>query len=68
MMDPRETLLMATRAGRPEHSAEAEPVLVRQQGDETLLILDDGERLVFDTVELMNAMGHGVVRALRAAA
>lgn len=49
-------LIMATRAGRPEHTPEAEPVLVAQTSSEVILVLDDGEELRFDQAELRQAM------------
>jgi hypothetical protein len=50
------TLLMATRRGRPEHSGDAEPVMVDRHGDTVILTLDDGEQLVFDALELSSAV------------
>lgn len=50
------TLLMALRAGRPEHSPEAEPVLAYVQGATVRLELDDGEILEFDAAELRAAI------------
>jgi hypothetical protein len=50
-------LVMALRAGRPEHTPELEPVLIAHEGTEVFLILDDGERLVFDVAELRSALG-----------
>ena len=49
-------LLMATRRGLPEHSGEAEPVMVDRHGDSIILTLDDGEQLVFDALELSSAV------------
>jgi hypothetical protein len=49
-------LLMATRAGHPEHTPEAEPVLVAQTSAEVILVLDDGEELRFDQAELRRAL------------
>jgi hypothetical protein len=54
MSDP--TLLMANRAGLPEHEPEAEPVLIQRDGDQVVLILDDGETLAFDATELRSAV------------
>lgn len=51
------TFLMATRAGRPEHSAEAEPVVVDSDGRVVVLQLDDGERIELDHSELAAALG-----------
>ena len=49
-------LLMATRRGLPEHSGEAEPVMVDRYGESIILTLDDGEQLVFDALELSSAV------------
>lgn len=50
------TLLMATRRGLPEHSGDAEPVMIDRHGDSIILTLDDGEQLVFDALELSSAV------------
>ena len=50
------TLLMAVRRGLPEHSGDAEPVMVDRHGSSIILTLDDGEQLVFDAVELSSAI------------
>ena len=50
------TLLMAVRRGLPEHSGDAEPVMVDRHGDSIILTLDDGEQLVFDALELSSAV------------
>lgn len=50
------TLLMATRRGLPEHSGDAEPVMVDRHGSSIILTLDDGEQLVFDALELSSAI------------
>ena len=50
------TLLMATRRGLPEHSGEAEPVMVDRYGSSVILTLDDGEQIVFDALELAAAV------------
>jgi len=55
MTDP--TLICALRAGRPEHSPESEPVLIETVGEAVVFVLDDGERLEFDRVELRSALG-----------
>lgn len=60
------TLLMALRAGRPEHTPEAEPVLVSVRGESVVLELDDGERIEVDHAELIASIGER--RALREAA
>lgn len=54
-MDP--TMLMALRAGRPEHTAEAEPVIVACHDERVALELDDGETLDLDRIELLAALG-----------
>ena len=50
------SLLMATRRGLPEHSGDAEPVMVDRHGDRVILTLDDGEQIVFDALELSSAV------------
>lgn len=50
-----ETHLMATRAGRAEHTPEAEPVIVETTGDVIRLVLDDGDVIEFDRGELLAA-------------
>jgi len=47
---------MAERAGRAEHTPEAEPVVLVTSGDAVTLTLDDGEQLVFDRTELARAV------------
>jgi hypothetical protein len=42
---------MATRQGRPEHTPEAEPVLIAWTEHQLILVLDDGEELRFDRTE-----------------
>ena len=54
MTDP--VLLMAHRAGRPEHHPEAEPVLIDQAEGTVRLLLDDGETIEFDAIELRRAV------------
>ena len=61
-----QTHVMALRAGRPEHTPEAEPLLVTVEGDEVLLELDDGDQLTCDRSELLVALGVPTER-LRAA-
>ena len=51
------TLICALRAGRPEHTPESEPVLIETVGAAVVFALDDGERLEFDRVELLSALG-----------
>lgn len=50
-------LITALRAGRPEHTPEAEPVLIDVGESTATLTLDDGEALVFDLAELRSALG-----------
>ena len=50
------TLLMALISGRPEHSPEAEPVLVERRGGSVVLTLDDASEVAFDLVELQQAI------------
>jgi hypothetical protein len=52
-----ESLITALRAGRPEHTPEAEMVLVTVDGATVTLTLDDGETLAFDAAELAAAQG-----------
>jgi hypothetical protein len=49
-------LLMATRRGLPEHTGEAEPVLVYRDQGNVVLVLDDGEQLELDALELAAAI------------
>lgn len=51
-----ETHLMATRAGRAEHTPEAEPVIVETTDGVVRLVLDDGEAIDFDRQELLAAL------------
>lgn len=53
-MEP--TPIWALRAGRPEHTPEAELVLVDTAGDTATLTLDDGERISFNVTELRAAL------------
>lgn len=48
--------ITALRAGRPEHTPEAEGVLVASDGSACTLTLDDGETLTFDVAELLSAV------------
>lgn len=52
-----ERVLSALRAGRPEHTPEAEPVLVEVRDGTATLTLDDGETVAFDARELRAALG-----------
>jgi 2-C-methyl-D-erythritol 4-phosphate cytidylyltransferase len=49
-----ETFLTALRAARADHlkDAEAEGVIVRTEGDDTIVTLDDGQVVAFDRAEL----------------
>ena len=53
----REEFIVALRRGRPEHSGDSEGVLVHVEGQTIMLVLDDGEQLVFDAGELRSAVG-----------
>ena len=44
------------RASRPEHTPEAEQVVVCLDGQLATLVLDDGEELRFDRTELLKAL------------
>ncbi len=46
-------LLMVTRAGRPEHTPEAEPALIDTDGSALVLTLDDGETISLSTEEVV---------------
>jgi len=51
-----QTPLMVTRAGRAEHTPEAEPVIVDTDTPNVIVLrLDDGETIVFDRRELVAA-------------
>lgn len=51
-----ETLVMALRAGRAEHTPESEPVTIEGDGQVVRLELDDGETIEFDREELLAAL------------
>lgn len=55
-VEDESTLLMGLRRGLPEHSGEAEPVLVTRARGDVILTLDDGEQIVFDALELAAAV------------
>lgn len=55
-MEPRTTPLIATRADRPEHTPEAEPVVVETTDDVVRLVLDDDTIIDFDRAELSAAI------------
>ncbi len=51
------SLLMALRAGRPEHTPEAEPVVVDTDAEGAVVLeLDTGETVEFDRAELLAAL------------
>lgn len=51
-------MITALRAGRPEHTPEAEPVLISVAGEAVTLTLDDGCTLTFDRMELRRATAY----------
>ncbi len=52
-----QTYLMATRAGRPEHTPEAEPVIVDTDTPNVVVLrLDDGDEITLDSSELRAAI------------
>ena len=51
------TLIVGLRAGRPEHTTEAEGVIVDVVGRDVILRLDDGETLTLEHSELLGALG-----------
>jgi hypothetical protein len=51
-----EQFLTALRAGRPQHTPEAEGVIVLTQGTNVILVMDDDERITFDREELIHAL------------
>ena len=51
-----ESLIMGLRRGLPEHSGDAEGILVSLAGAKVILTLEDGEMLELDRVELMAAL------------
>ncbi len=55
-MDTRTTPLIATRADCPEHTPEAEPVVVEAVGDVVRFVLDDNIIIDFDRAELSAAI------------
>lgn len=51
------TLMIATRAGLPEQTPEAEPVLVDTDTPGVVsIVLDDGEEITLDRTELRAAL------------
>lgn len=48
--------LTILRAGRPEHTPEAEGVLIVREGASVRVELDDGDVLTFDRAELLHAL------------
>lgn len=51
-----DSLIMGLRRGLPEHSGDAEGILVSIAGAKVILTLEDGEMLELDRVELMAAL------------
>ncbi len=51
-----DSLIMGIRRGLPEHSGDAEGILVSLAGAKVILTLEDGEMLELDRVELMAAL------------
>jgi hypothetical protein len=52
-----QAMVMATRAGRPEHTPEAEPVVIDTDDPKVVkLTLDDGETIEMDRTELEAAI------------
>lgn len=51
-----DSLIMGLRRGLPEHSGDAEGILVSIAGPKVILTLEDGEMLELDRVELMAAL------------
>jgi len=51
-----DSLIMGLRRGLPEHSGDAEGILVSLAGAKVILTLEDGEMLELDRVELMAAL------------
>lgn len=52
----RTSLVIVNRSGRPEHTPEAESLLVETEGERVVLRLDDGEELECDRGELLAAL------------
>ena len=61
-----DSLIMGLRRGLPEHSGDAEGILVSLAGAKVILTLEDGEMLELDRVELMAAL-QPPLRVLKAA-
>lgn len=55
-VEPREEFLTVEHAGRPEHTPDVEGVVLRIETEHITLMLEDGERLVFDATELRSAL------------
>lgn len=51
-----DNLIMGLRRGLPQHSGDAEGILVSLAGAKVILTLEDGEMLELDRVELMAAL------------
>ena len=61
-----DSLIMGLRRGLPEHSGDAEGILVSLAGAKVILTLEDGEMIELDRVELMAAL-QPPLRELKAA-
>jgi len=61
-----DSLIMGLRRGLPQHSGDAEGILVSLAGAKVILTLEDGEMLELDRVELMAAL-QPPLRILKAA-
>jgi hypothetical protein len=61
-----DSLIMGLRRGLPEHSGDAEGILVSLAGAKVMLTLEDGEMIELDRVELMAAL-QPPLRVLKAA-
>jgi hypothetical protein len=61
-----DSLIMGLRRGLPEHSGDAEGILVSLAGAKVILTLEDGEMIELDRVELMAAL-QPPLRVLKAA-
>lgn len=62
-MEMREGLLTFDRAGRPEHTPEPDSGTFRTTADMFEITTEDGERFIFDRVEINAASALPVARA-----
>jgi hypothetical protein len=53
---PRTSLVIVNRSGSPEHTPEAEGLVVETDGERAVLRLDDGEEIECDRGELIAAL------------